>query len=203
LSEGAFELELNRPYGFQFLPGQRIHLLVGGVGRDYSLVSAPAGPGLALCIRKVTGGRLSSLLAALPPGAKVELAGPLGYFVLRPSSRTPVFVATGTGVAPFVSMARAGATGFCLLHGVRAASDLYYQELFQAAAGHYVACVSGTTGALPPGAFRGRVDRYLAQHLPPAAYDFYLCGRVDMIGDVTRLVDERFPGSRVYTEAYY
>lgn len=35
------------------------------------------------------------------------------------------------------------------------------------------------------------------------AYDFYLCGCREMIRDVTLLVDERFPGSYIYTELFY
>ena len=35
------------------------------------------------------------------------------------------------------------------------------------------------------------------------AYDFYLCGREEMIRDVTLLVDEAFPGSRVYAEIFF
>ena len=49
----------------------------------------------------------------------------------------------------------------------------------------------------------GRVTEYLDQHLTPGTYDFYLCGRSEMIRDVTLLIDERFPGSLVYTELFY
>ena len=44
--------------------------------------------------------------------------GPHGYFTFRDFRLKPVFVATGTGIAPFVSMVRAGAKGFIVLHGV-------------------------------------------------------------------------------------
>jgi len=33
--------------------------------------------------------------------------------------------------------------------------------------------------------------------------DFYLCGRQDMIRDVTLLIDEEFQGSLVYSEVFY
>ena len=51
--------------------------------------------------------------------------------------------------------------------------------------------------------FHGRVTDYLRDKLPVTAYDFYLCGRREMIRDVTLLVDERFPGSHIYTEPFY
>jgi NAD(P)H-flavin reductase len=113
-------------------------------------------------------------------------------------------VATGTGIAPFVSMARAGVSGFILLHGVRVQSELYYAKLFELAAKGYIPCLSGNGGTSSvENQFSGRVTDYLKRHLPPDDYDFYLCGRNDMIRDVTLLVDDCFPGSRVYSEIFY
>jgi ferredoxin-NADP reductase len=156
LSEGTFEPELSRPETFHFVPGQRVRLRVSGIERKYSLISASAEPTLALCIHRAEGGQLSPLLAALPAGAQVELAGSQGCFVFRPSQRVPMFVDTGTGVAPFVSMVRADTTGFCLLHGVRAAADVCHEPLFRAAARPYVPCVPDARhgSALPPDGFR-------------------------------------------------
>jgi ferredoxin-NADP reductase len=116
-----------------------------------------------------------------------------------------VFVATGTGVAPFVAMARAGVKDFVLLHGVRRFLDLYYEPLFRKTARLYVPCVSAvkdpTKGTA--GGFGGRVTGYLADHMASGPYDFYLCGNGDMIRDVILLVDRKFPDSRVYTETFY
>jgi len=51
--------------------------------------------------------------------------------------------------------------------------------------------------------FTGRVTDYLQKHLAPGAYDFYLCGRSEMIRDATLLIDEKFPDSFIYTEQYF
>ena len=51
--------------------------------------------------------------------------------------------------------------------------------------------------------FQGRVTDYLQTHLAPGLYDFYLCGRREMIRDVTLLVDEKFSGSYIYSEIFY
>ena len=48
LSANTFELELTRPRGFDFFPGQRIRLVHQEIERDYSLISAPGDPVLAL-----------------------------------------------------------------------------------------------------------------------------------------------------------
>jgi NAD(P)H-flavin reductase len=111
-------------------------------------------------------------------------------------------VATGTGLAPFVSMARSNVTGFILLHGVNLASDLYYTSEIKSAAKQYVPCISATN-KVSDAHYRGRVNDYLRKYLPPGQYDFYLCGRREMIRDVTLLVDEKFPGSHIFTEIFY
>jgi ferredoxin-NADP reductase len=202
LAPAAFELRLERPAGFDFQPGQRVRLGSGPNERDYSIASAPGEPDIALCIRRVAGGGLSAWLATAAIGAELPGSGPHGHFTFKPSPQPAVFVATGTGVAPFVSMARAGIKGFTLLHGVRRAEDLFYRDLLTAAARRYVACLSEETPAGPDGV-AGRVDRHIEGQVPPGACDFYLCGRSEMIRDVTWRVDERFPGSRVYAEIFY
>ncbi len=203
LSPRAFELRLTRPAGFGYAAGQRITVMVDGAERDYSLASAPHEPELRLCIRAVEGGEISGRLEHLPPGSALTFHGPHGYFTFKPSGRTPVFVATGSGVAPFRAMASAGTAGFVLLHGVDAPADLYYAEMLRAAAATYVPCVSGPEAAHVPGGFAGRVTDYLRLRLPPGAYDFYACGRRDMVRDVTLLADERFPDSLVFAETFY
>ena len=99
-------------------------------------------------------------------------------------------------------MARSGITGFTLLHGVSLTDDLYYKSLFQQTAKKYIPCLTETR-KLPINAFAGNVADYLQRHLEPKVYDFYLCGRAEMIRDVTLLIDERFPESFVYSELFY
>ncbi len=114
-------------------------------------------------------------------------------------------MATGTGVAPFVSMARFGLEGFTILHGVASTAELYHEKTLRSAAKLYVPCVSGLsvrTGE-PSGAYAGRVTDYLEREFPPGSYDFYLCGRREMIRDVTLIVDDSFAGSRVYVEVFF
>ena len=205
LSADAFELRLARPDGFDFRAGQHIRLEAQGVERDYSLTSGPEESPLALLIRRVPQGALSPYLASLEPGSEIEFSGPRGHFAFRPSALPPIFVATGTGVAPFSAMVRSGVKGFLLLHGVREPEDLYYEDLFRSAAAEVVPCLTGGGGGKRPAsdAFPGRVTGYLEGSLPRKAYDFYLCGREEMIRDVTLLVDEAFPGSRVYAEIFF
>ena len=99
-------------------------------------------------------------------------------------------------------MARSGVSGFTLLHGVDNSEELYYASDLQKPAKQYIACLSGDPEE-NSGYFRGRATAYIQKNLPARAYDFYLCGRREMIRDVTLLVDERFAGSHIYTELFY
>jgi NAD(P)H-flavin reductase len=170
--------------------------------RDYSLASGVDAKELVLCIRLVEQGNVSKFLSTCDLPAEIPIKGPYGYFTFKPSTRQAIFVATGTGIAPFCSMVRSGIAGFILLHGVRQSADLYYRELFQPAAKTYMGCLSNVDQE-SEAFFHGRVTKYLRKHQPLGSYDFYLCGHRSMIRDVTRLVDRRFTGSLVYTEMFY
>ncbi len=200
LSESAFEVELERPKGFSFSAGQSVRIFAGGVGRDYSLAGGPSTGRLSLLVRLVEGGAVSPFLAGAPPGASVTFTGPHGVFTLAESARPVIWAATGVGIAPFLSMTRAGATGFTLLHGVRGNGELFYRRELAAAAARYVPCLSRETA---PGCFSGRVTGWAAGNLTPGEYDVYLCGNRRMVRDFIVLVDERFARSRVFTEIFF
>lgn len=201
LSSSTFEIKLKKPPAFAFQPGQRICISHNSVARDYSLVCPPNDPDLVLCIRNVKGGRLSSELSTLPINSQLHFTGPDGYFVFKPSTRPAIFVATGTGIAPFCSMVRAGITEVTILHGVATAAEQYYASIFKSSVKRYIPCLS-QADVLSDEVFGGMVTDYLQQHLTSGRYDFYLCGRRKMIRNVTLLVDEKFEGSHLYTELF-
>lgn len=205
LSKSAFELELSRPPHFHFKAGHTIRLIHRDQKRYYSLVSAPSDPTLLLCVNFIEKGHLSPLLASAEIGSKFQFAGPRGYFNFSPLPRPPVFIATDTGIAPFVSMARSGVRGFVLLHGARHADEIYYQDLLRRSARKYLPVIWESPGEVQvsSGLFHSKMANLLAQHLEPGRYDFYLCGWRKMIKDVTHLIDDRFPGSHIYTEVFY
>jgi benzoate/toluate 1,2-dioxygenase reductase component len=203
LTRDTFSLTLERPPGFHFQAGQRIRLLTGGKTRDYSLIPGDAHHHLTLLIRSVENGVVSTRLSRDPLGAPLDFTGPGGHFTYRPSSRPAIWIATGTGIAPFAAMCRTGITGFVLLHGVRHGDDLYFQDLMEPAALSYVPCLTGTPSSRPSHAFPGRVSDYLRHHFPEGEYDFYLAGQREMIAEVMDIVDHRFPSSRVYSEIFF
>lgn len=202
LAEDIFELAFSRPKGFGFNPGQYIRFRYEGMERDYTLVSTPDESRLRICIQQVLPPNFSARLAACPMGATFEISGPHGFFMHQPSPHPDVFVGTGTGVAPFTAYVRAGVSGFMLLQGAATPDRLIYRDLLSAAAQEYVPCLSRTAEESGREVFKGRVTDYLDTKLPKGNYQFYLCGRRQMILDTMDIIDDRFPGSRVFTERF-
>jgi ferredoxin-NADP reductase len=91
---------------FDFVPGQYGTLRYDGTARPYSIASSPNSDETELCIRRVPDGSLTPKICdTLSEGDEITFRGPNGDFVMRdPSERDIVFIATGTGVAPFKSM---------------------------------------------------------------------------------------------------
>ncbi len=205
LADNTFEIEFERPKGFTFLAGQKISVLHEGLSRDYSLISPSKGGNLAICVRKIRGGALSPILTEVSSGDRLHITPAFGYFLYQPSERPAVFVATGTGIAPFVSYAHDGAEGYHLLHGVRSEEELYYRDLLSLPATTYTPCLTTPkeAHANDPAYFHGRVTDYLEKALPQSAYDFYLCGRGEMLRDATRIIDLRFDDSRIFSELFF
>ena len=134
----AFTLEGAGPVAF--LPGQYANLALPGSGehRSYSFSTAPGDETLGFLIRDIPQGRMSAFLRAAVPGTPVAFTGPSGSFYLRDVTRPLLFLAGGTGLAPFLSMLRQlaarGANGqpVHLVYGVTRDDDLVEVEALQA-----------------------------------------------------------------------
>jgi ferredoxin--NADP+ reductase len=200
-----------------FAPGQylTLGLVVDGrlVARPYSAAStcdsAPS-DGVEFYVRKVNHGALTSRLWQRPVGERVRLTGPKGRFTLLPGDqRTHLFVSSGTGSAPFVSMLRERlAAGqpprSVVLNGVSHVADLGYRDLFDCwhqrpdVPVTFVPTISrpddpGNAGW--PGRV-GRVETIVSaicdeMGLVPTDTVAYLCGNPAMIAATELVLDER------------
>ena len=139
-NDAAVVLELDvDATGPVFLPGQYVNIDVPGSGqhRSYSFSSAPGESKISFLIKKIPGGVMSTWLEAAQPGTKLDLTGPLGSFYLRDVQRPLLFLAGGTGLAPFLSMlevlARTNAQQKVhLIYGVTRDLDLVLVEAIEA-----------------------------------------------------------------------
>jgi ferredoxin-NADP reductase len=139
------ELEVKGVDHFGFVPGQWLSVKANAPDgeeftRAYSIASPPSDNGhVAFCLNRVDEGFMSNHLCNLEIGGRVTFQGPFGDFILRPPLRDTVFIATGTGIAPFRSMlhwlladpARHQGHRFWLLFGVREEPEIYYRNEFE------------------------------------------------------------------------
>jgi CDP-4-dehydro-6-deoxyglucose reductase len=199
-----------------FVPGQFTSFtdVVGGkeITRAYSLASAPSGTNrFELCLNRVEPGHLSPRLFEMKPGDRIGMRQPLGMFVLRQPPRDSVFIATGTGIAPFRSILQASlnasSPAFTLVYGVRYESHLLYRQEFEEMAVRYPQFRFWPTLTRPDAEWKGRQDR-VQTHLIEAIgenrnLDFYLCGLKEMVDDVrSALKGQGFDRKQIFYEKY-
>ena len=142
LTSDMLELRFGKPDGFIFKPGQfiQVHVpdqLAQVVLRSYSLASQPSDDYLALCVKIVPGGKGSTFFSNLVEGQTVNFRGPEGRFVVAPEhSPVKIFVATGAGIAPIVSMledeiSKQSNQRLHLLFGLRYEHDIFWLDRFE------------------------------------------------------------------------
>ena len=207
LSASAYVLRIERGR-LQFEPGQYVTLGVAGstARREYSIYSGCRDPFLEVLIKQVEGGSVSRQLARLPAGAVLECDGPFGYFTI-PSARrggTLLFIASGTGIAPFHSFARSyPGLDYRLLHGIRTATERYDSARYPAE--RYLPCLSRVAAAdAAPGSYRGRVTDYLRGHPAAPGTACYLCGNSEMIFAAFDILKKQgIPGADLFAEVYF
>lgn len=206
-----FTLTLEGPVQ-PFVAGQflRLGLDVAGawVARAYSIASAPGAP-LEIYIVAVEGGALTPALHALQPGDPVGLTPhAAGHFTLAQASSAEHLwmFATGTGLAPFLSMLgtpepweRFGRIH--LVHGVRRAADLSYAAELRAlseAHGGRLSLHPVVSRQPDADALHGRIPERLADleaqagaPLSPETSQVLLCGNPAMLDDLEALLAAR------------
>lgn len=195
LSETSFGLrvKLARPIGF--LPGQYVNISVPGTDaqRSYSFSSAPGSDEGTFLIRNLPGGVMSTYLGQqAKPGDAVTLTGPMGAFYLRPMVRPQVWLAGGTGLAPFLSMleqlAEHGSDQpITLYYAVTRAADLVALDRVQALAEQIGTVRVITVLAADEDAHERKgfvTDHLTAGDLHDGDVDVYLCGPPPMVDAV-------------------
>lgn len=197
-----------------FEAGQFVNLGVDVEGRRtkraYSLASAP-GEDAEFFVVRVDDGVLTSRLFERTVGdTMLLLPKAAGFFTLRwvPDAEVLWMVGTGTGLAPFLSMLRAGDLferfgHVVLVHGVRQAAHLAYQhEIMAHAEAHpgRVSYVPVVSREIAPGALRGRVttafddgrlEEAAGRPLNAETGHVMMCGNPSMLDDLQALLEAR------------
>jgi ferredoxin/flavodoxin---NADP+ reductase len=139
-TDRLFSFTTTREDGFRFLSGQFVMIGLNVDGRPlmraYSIASSPYEPSLEFLSIKVPEGPLTSRLQHIMPGDTVLVGRkPTGTLLLQnlKRGRNLYLLASGTGLAPFMSIVRDPGAYECfdrivLVHGCRLASELAYDD---------------------------------------------------------------------------
>lgn len=204
------------------------------IRRAYSVASSSLDDEyLELYVALVRSGELTPRLFQLDVGARLHLSEKItGMFTLDsvPPEANLVFIATGTGIAPYMSMLRSEVLAHserkvAVLHGARHSWDLGYRAELTTLARHvprflYVPVISrpqqelvewrGETGHVQQLWTRGLLARHWGAEPGPGDTHAFLCGNPAMVEDAIKVLGglgfkehtKREPG-QIHVEKYW
>jgi ferredoxin--NADP+ reductase/benzoate/toluate 1,2-dioxygenase reductase subunit len=203
LTDETFSLRLPKSR-FTFKAGQHISLGIQGdyQSREYSIYSGEKDEHLEVLVKEVKEGYFSPKLSHLKPGDLVEVNGPFGKFRIdekKVNDHKFVFIASGTGIAPFRSMVRTyPQLDYHVVHGVRYGHEAYDKDEY--APERHILCTTGDK----TGQVHGRLTKYLKKTTFDKTTQFYLCGNSNMIFDALELLkDKGFDRDQIHCEVYF
>lgn len=221
ITSSLFTLRTTRDPGFRFRAGQFARLGVtradgSTVWRAYSMVSSPYDEFLEFFSIVVPDGEFTSELSRLKQGDSLLVERQaFGYLTLDRfvDGRDLWLLATGTGVAPFLSILQDFEVWekferIILVYSVREAAELAYQELIAGLArrdyladyAHKLQFIPIVTRELHPGALNGRIttliesgelERFAGLTLTPEHSRVMLCGNPQMIDETRKLLKHK------------
>lgn len=203
LTESAYILRIERN-GTPFRAGQ--HILLGTEddvqAREYSIYSGEKDDFFEVLIKEVQEGIVSKKLKKLKPGDPVKYENPVGYFVLEEAQQKNsklLFIASGTGIAPFHSFVKTyDGLDYTLLHGVRYGLEAYEREHYDPE--RYILCTSRDK----KGHYHGRVTGWLKENEVHPGTHCYLCGNCEMIHEAYDiLLSKGVPSENLHAEVYF
>ncbi len=189
--------------------------------RSYSIASipqpAPNAGTFELLVTLIDRGKGSTFLHEMAEGDLVQCKGPQGHFLRAVESPQPsLFIATGTGIAPFRGMIadsiRAGHTApLWLLFGIRHEADALYREEFESLEKRYPFVRCALSLSRPQDGWSGLAG-YVQTHVARQWKAFpsretahvYVCGVSKMLIEVRAICKSelQLPRERIHVESY-
>jgi len=210
----AFEVPAELREIFRYQPGQYLTLRREHAGeelrRSYSIASSPLDDEWRVAIKKVPGGRFSTLAVedGLRPGDTLDVLPPQGRFTptLHPSqARRYALFAAGSGITPILSIARTvlltePGSHVYLVYGNRGRNSIIFKEQLEGLKNTFMGRLSVyhilSREQGESDLFFGRVDyaktaQLLRQLIPAAGLDeSFICGPEEMIHGVRQALAE-------------
>jgi ferredoxin/flavodoxin---NADP+ reductase len=202
LSPGFYLIGFKR--SFNFVAGQviGISLREDNARRLYSICSGENEEEIRILYKVVEDGYLTPQLSDLEAGDTIWISPPGGVFTSN--TEPAIWIATGTGIAPFYSMVRSGlGKNKILLEGNRYLEQFHFYEEFSEILGdNYIRCCSKESNE---SVYAGRVSSYLEEQAdlnPDLKY--YICGSAEMVVEIRDLlIGKGIPFSHIISEIYF
>jgi ferredoxin-NADP reductase len=192
-----------------FNPGQFFSIGVPEIpiNREYSVSSGINDDYLDFLIREISDGILSSKLKKLKINDNIKILGPYGEFYLKEFNinKKYNFFASGSGLAPFLSIIRSFKNlKFNIFHGVRLSEDIYtLGEL-----NNYNVFISKYAGEKNDfiKIYNGRITsnfEIIKKHISPDDL-FFICGNSFMVNDIYDYLKKNdIKANNIYSELFF
>ena len=216
-----YHFDLLEPKEITFKAGQYLMLKVpsdkGPVSRLYSIASPnTVRNSFELIIGIIPGGLASNYLISIKENTEIIFQGPAGIFGLKENNRPRIFLVTGTGIAPVLSMLKSQpqTSKTHLFWGLKTYKEIYlFDELKQFE--NVKICLSREQNLkMIPGLDRkyfnlGHVDVCFMKQFNNETmkqlnnFDFYLCGGRQIVESLSQfLVAKNVPKENIYFEKF-
>ena len=190
IARDIFEIRLEKPENYEYFSGQHVIISIpeetnSNLKRLYTIASSPHENFLKFIIKSYKDREgLSKKIASLKSGDFLEVSNAKGKLKY---SGEGIFIAAGTGVVPFYSIAKSlhkerSEDKNVLLFSVKSCDELFLEnELRNFFSG---GCHITLTRENKDGYFYGRIDEEMIKKFASLNKKFYVCGPINFIKDI-------------------
>ena len=189
--EIKFEIPSDISDKFKFKAGQYITIKnnINGeeIRRSYSLCSDPNTNEIAVGVKRVEGGKMSTFLTKeIKIGGILEVMPPTGNFIFEEGN--VVAICAGSGITPILSMIKSSNAEFTLIYGNKTIeSSMFYDEIKKMdSENHFVFSREEVEGC-----FHSRINDSVIETVLQGDYKnrvFYICGPGELIDETEKFL---------------
>ncbi|MCL5730250.1 MAG: FAD-dependent oxidoreductase [Candidatus Pacearchaeota archaeon] len=217
MTSDVVAVRLYVPADFDFKAGQYLSLSVINsegkkIRRPFSISNPPQKRNkfIEFCCKLVPGGLASEYIRKLKADDEVELFGPAGRFLVRDYTKDIALIASGVGIAPFMSMipdvlSHNSKSKVILIKSSRAEKDILYEKELERLEKEHPNFRFYNVFSMPKNrnSNKGYVQDFLRYIPHDFNGDFYVCGLKEMIISVKeKLVSMGFKEEQIFYEKF-
>lgn len=204
--EIKFEITSDISEKFKFKAGQYItikHNINGEeIRRSYSLCSNPHTNEIAVAVKRIEGGKMSTFLTKeIKIGDVLEVMPPTGNFIFEGGNI--VAICAGSGITPILSMMKLSNSEITLIYGNKTIeSTMFYNEIKEMNSDNYFVFSRENV----EGCFNARINESVIESVLQGNYEnrvFYICGPGELIDDTEEfLIKNGVKDSDIFFERF-